>query len=760
MRRRRLAGMSGLLASVVLLLGLPVPAQAAATAQVWTHSAADRIFSTTPLPPGAPSSVALYSARGEQEAAQLAVRSSSAEALTQVTVSAGPLSGPGGAIPESNILVRRAYDHPRVQVMEGDVEQPPGGGTSYYDALVENAPRDLPGGVTQPYHYSVTVPNGQTPGVYTGTVVVSTGNAGSVTVDVRLEVYDVTLPAPNESTFKMNNWFTSAGWDYRGTENSIPLQYGVQMYDANWWRVIENFAANHQRHRNNVIHADFQALLIPDTTVGPGGELQFGWASFDRFIQTFIDAGALQYIHTPHLLEPNQDGTASVEILRNVDGAVQRVLSTPDTPETNAYLDQVFAALKQHLDAKGWTDRFYMSALDEPRTAAHGTAANWLYAKYRAHFPNPLTNEAHLAVVPGLDENLTAITPVLGHYEEQMAHYQDLRINGTELWLYNCIIPRGAQMNRFISYHLAKTRLTPWLTWKIGGAGYLHWGWNYWFDGDPNVPADTFDGMQSGDNWLVRPNKAAYDVYDSLRSETQLDGLEDTELLAMLARTKPLAAQAIANGLITDTVAYSRSGTDVDAGHKRLLDALVSDEADQRFPFADGFDAGDGEWVRGKGAWSVAPTGEYLQTDTAGWGFTSTPKSRAYGDVTASVDLKIVGVNPNGGNTNWAGFMVRSANATDMETGYLVAVRDNGEVFVYRSGRELGKAVAQNYQPGTYTRFRVVASGDTIAVYVGDDPAPALTVTDGAYPAGQVALVTGGASVRFDNVTLTPDSTA
>jgi glycosyl hydrolase family 123/3-keto-disaccharide hydrolase len=753
--RKRVAGVLVAVGAMVLL-GLPGAARAAASAQVWTASAADRVFDTSTLPPEAPTSVDLFAARGEQEAAQLAVRSASGEALTGVTVTAGPLTGPGGTIPEENVLVRRAYDHPNVEVMEGDAQLPPGGGTSYYDALVENTPRDLPGGVTQPYHYAVRVPADQAPGVYTGTVTVGTGNAGTSTVDVTLTVYDVTLPPTNQSTFKMDNWFTSAGWDYRGTEAAIPTQYGVTMYDDNWWRVIENIAANHARHRNNVIHADFQALLIPDTTVGQDGTLQFGWATFDRFVQTFVDAGALQYIYTPHLLEPAENGTATVEILSAVDGKAQRVLATPDTPETNAYLDQVFAALKEHLDAKGWTDRFYMSALDEPRTAAHGAAASWLYTKYRAHFPDPMTNEAHLAVVPGLDDNLSTVTPVLGHYEENLAYYQDRRINGTELWLYNCIIPRGAQMNRFISYHLAKTRLTPWLTWKIDGAGYLHWGWNYWFGSDPTVPADTFDGAQTGDNWLVRPNKAAYDVYDSLRSETQLDGVEDVELLTQLAKTKPLAARAIANSLITDTVSYTRTGADVDQRHRTVLDELTNGEPDRRYPFTDTFDAGDGEWVRGRGAWSVASTGEYLQTDTAGWGFTSTPKARAYGDVTVSVDQKIVGVNPSGGDTNWSGFVIRGSNATDMDTGYLVALRNNGEVFVYRSGRELAKATAENYQPSTYTRFRVVASGSTITAYVGDDPEPVLTVTDDAYAAGQVALVTGGASVRFDNMTVTP----
>lgn len=751
-----------------ILIGFPAPAHAAPTVQLWTLSSADRVFSTSQRPLGAPASITLYSARGEQEAAQIAVRSSSAEALTSVRVTASGLAGPDGArIPESNIVVRRAYDHPQIKVMGGDVELPPNDGKSYYDALLDDVSYDLlkhtldvPSGITQPYHYSVTVPAGQAPGVYTGSVAVSTSNAGTVTVSVRLAVYDVTLPASNQSTFKMNNWFTSAGWDYRGTVRAIPEQYDVKMYDADWWTVIENIAANHARHRNNVIYADFQALLIPNTKVGTAGLLQFDWTTFDRFIDTFDDAGAMQYIYTPTLLEKTADGKADVEILRGVNGVVERHLATPNTAATNIYFDMLFPALKAHLDEKGWTDRFYLSALDEPDTPDQVAAANWLYGKYRRYFPNPRTNEAHYTVLPGLDQNLTAVTPVLGHYEQHMGYYQDRRVNGTELWLYNCIQPEGAQMNRFISYHLAKTRLTPWLTWQVGGTGYLHWGWNFWFDnpGNPGEAPDTFNGLQTGDNWLVRPNKREFNVHDSLRSETQLDGVEDYELLAMLARTKPLTARAIANSLITDAVRYTRTGSDVDARHKMLLDELTGGAPDERFPFADGFEAGDGNWVRGRGTWSVTASGEYIQTDTSIWGSTSTPKSRAYGNVSASADLKIDSVNPDGGNTNWAGLMIRSSNATDMETGYLVGLRNNGEVFVYRSTRELGKAAAAGYRPGVYNRLRVIAAGNKLTVYVSDQPDPVLTVTDDAYPAGQVALVTGGAGARFDNITLNPDN--
>ncbi|MEV6104244.1 discoidin domain-containing protein [Streptomyces sp. NPDC051940] len=741
--------LSAVVSALALLLLSPAPEAHAAAPTVWVQSAADRAFSSSVRPSGASGAVALRAARGEMEAAQILVRPT--ENVTGVQVTAGALTGPGGAtLP---VTVRREYNHPHISKI-GVYQNPPDGGTAYYDALVENTPQSLGANTTLAYHYSVRTAPGQTPGTYTGTAVVKS-SGGDTTVPVSVTVYNVTLPAADQSTFRMNNWFTSAGWDYNGTIRSIPAQYGVQMYDANWWKVITNMAANHARHRNNVIFADFQALLMPDSTVDANGTYTFGWATFDRFVQTFVDAGAMQYLYTPHLLEPQSGDVIKMDMMKQVGGTMQRVLADPDTAETNAYLDQLFPALKAHLDAKGWTDQFYMSALDEPSTTNQVNAAKWLYAKYRQSFPAPLTNEAHLAVLPQLEQDLTTATPYTGLYDDNVGYYQRRRLSGADLWLYNCIVPQNERMNRFISYHLASTRLTPWLTWKIGGTGYLHWGWNFWWDfSDLNRPSDTFDDWQTGDNWLVRPNKPAYDVYDSVRSETQLDGLEDVELLNLLKQTKPVTAAAIANTLITDSVTYEHSGTEVDSRHRQILDALASPAPDLAFPYADDFASGETSWRHRSGTWSVS-AGEYAQTDTANWGETAALEGRAYGDVVASADLRITGVNANGGNTNWAGVMLRNLNGTDMDSGYLIAQRNNGEVFVYRSGTTLASATVPGYSPGGWNNLRVAARGSTITVFSG--ARKVLTVTDSAYKAGGFALVTGGAGARFDNVRINPE---
>ena len=780
---RALAVVSALVALAAAQGVRAAPSAAAAGAvAVWVQDGSDRPFTSSTPPQYASGSVALYAARDDAQAAQILVRSPGP--VSNVSVVTGTLTAAGGAtIPAADVTVRREYNHPNIGKRgTGAMENPPDGGNAYYDALIDDAPVTLGANSTLAYFYQVSVPAGQAPGVYSGTATV-TGDGMSVPVPVTVTVYNVTIPPANQSTFKMNNWFTSVGWDYTGTPQAIPLEYGVQTYDPNWWTVIGNMAANAARHRNNVIYADFQALLIPGTTVDSSWHYTFDWTTFDRFVQVFIDAGAMQYLYTPTLIEPNPNPNLgrnspvldTLAPASGTSGPVKHVYCPPNSgatagcPDTNAYLDQVFPALKAHLDAKGWTDRFYLSALDEPATQAEANAANWLYQKYGANFPHPHTNEAHVGVFAGDESALSTVTPLtavqdnsgnlVGGYDHDKAHYQSLRLAGKDMWLYTAILPQGDYMNRFISNHLDATRLLPWLAWKTGADGYLHWGWNYWVNGPDNTgaysAADTFDGAQTGDNWLVRPDKAHYDIYDSLRSEAQTSGLQDYELLNLLKASKPIAAQAIADSLITDLTHWDQSGADVESRHKQILDELASDGPDSAFPFTDNF-TDEHNWRHSAGSWSVSG-GQYVQSDaSANWGVTSAVEGRAYGDFAASVDVTITGVNANGGAENWAGMVVRSMDGTDMDTGYLVALRNNGQVFVYRSGAPLGAATVPGYVPGQATHLRVLARGSALTVYAGSSANPLLTVTDGAYRVGDVALVTGAASARFANMRINP----
>ncbi|WUG84682.1 discoidin domain-containing protein [Streptomyces sp. NBC_00454] len=245
----------------------------------------------------------------------------------------------------------------------------------------------------------------------------------------------------------------------------------------------------------------------------------------------------------------------------------------------------------------------------------------------------------------------------------------------------------------------------------MGGNGFLHWGWNIWTQPEGNPVTrydhvDTFNGSTNGDPFLVRPNKAALDVYDSMRSEALLAGIQDYELLTQLAATKPVLARALTSSVITNTTETTTSGAELD-----------SDTA-------------------------------------ANWDTVSAVPGRAYGDVAASVDVSITGVNADGGETNWAGLTVHTQNPTDRQAGYLVGLRNNGEVFVDRSAATIAKAKVPGYTAGQTVILRAVTRGSTLKVYAGSTEL--ISLTDASYPVGNVGLATGAASAWFDNVRLNP----
>jgi hypothetical protein len=104
-----------------------------------------------------------------------------------------------------------------------------------------------------------------------------------------------------------------------------------------------------------------------------------------------------------------------------------------------------------------------------------------------------------------------------------------------------------------------QTRLMPWIHWRYGIPGFLHWGMVFW-DGEndparpntagidgkkwPDIPWNG-SGSRSGDGYLVYPARDGAGFWPSIRMENLRDGIEDYEYFFLLQK---LVAEADAEG--------------------------------------------------------------------------------------------------------------------------------------------------------------------------------------------------------------------
>ncbi|WP_199731710.1 galactose-binding domain-containing protein [Cohnella endophytica] len=169
----------------------------------------------------------------------------------------------------------------------------------------------------------------------------------------------------------------------------------------------------------------------------------------------------------------------------------------------------------------------------------------------------------------------------------------------------------------------------------------------------------------------------------------------------------------------------------------------------------DDFQAGLGNWTTYGGAWTVSG-GELVQSSTAADPGYAAASNYVFGDATYETDLQITAAPDTG---NWAGIQLGKtiANDTWSASGYLVFLRANGNLGLYKAGTgQVVSDTATGYNPMTgRVHLKVVKSGDNIKVFVGTATTPQINYTDSGVPftSGFFGVVTKLVGAHFDNLT-------
>ena len=388
------------------------------------------------------------------------------------------------------------------------------------DPLLEESSLTVQAGQAQPVWITVYVPKGTAPGTYSGEATVRTPD-GTLVLPIELLVYPFELS--DKRHLYLTNWFQG---------NHIADAHKVEMLSEEYWQILQRYAVDLAEHHQNVIYTPWR--LVGVYREADGG-LSFNYRDFDRFVETFIDAGTAERIEIQHVAYHGERGRAGREILLSKIRPVDRQTGERVDLEGNQGMTALLRDLHRHLEQKGWLERTIIHVADEP---SFHNINEWKAISRFVHenFPGVKTIDAIGAT--GYEDALDIMVPLTRDVHTWFDDFKAAQAAGTELWFYTCCSPWGKYANRFLDYHLSKTRVLHWMNYFTGTEGFLHWGLTYGWD-DPFGPAPRYP---PGDSHIIYPGKDG--PMSSVRWEMLREGLEDYEYLWLLeAKTRELLSE-------------------------------------------------------------------------------------------------------------------------------------------------------------------------------------------------------------------------
>ncbi len=107
-----------------------------------------------------------------------------------------------------------------------------------------------------------------------------------------------------------------------------------------------------------------------------------------------------------------------------------------------------------------------------------------------------------------------------------------------DLWTYYCCSQYKKVSNRFFCFPSARNRILGMQLYKYHIAGFLQWGYNFWYSQysirpiDPFRVTDAGGAFPSGDAFIVYPGE--HGPLESIRSEVFHEALQDIRALTLL----------------------------------------------------------------------------------------------------------------------------------------------------------------------------------------------------------------------------------
>ena len=285
------------------------------------------------------------------------------------------------------------------------------------------------------------------------------------------------------------------------------------------------------------------------------GEYEFDFTELEKYID-FARVHGIKYFELSHLA--TQWGAQFCpKIMAEEHGEIKRIFGWDTPSDGDAYrkfLEAFLPRLDAFLQGKGISDQCFVHISDEPRKE-HFSSYAALSALVRKHMKNYKILDA-MSDPSFYREGVVDIPVVaLSGYEKFTAEMDAVR---AEKWVYYCMEEgREYLSNCFFNMPLQRLRVLGFQLWLNGIRGFLHWGFNFYFDYnsrfllDPHHRTDAGGAYPSGDSFVVYPDYPSPHsrVMDSVRLEVFDEAISDYRSLLLLAEIK---GEKFVRGLLTE----------------------------------------------------------------------------------------------------------------------------------------------------------------------------------------------------------------
>lgn len=394
-----------------------------------------------------------------------------------------------------------------------------------YEALAPwEAERPLPS--TSAFRVEFAVDSRANAGRHVVRVEVGQG-ASKRSVSVSVEVHDVVVPKIGRESVRYTNWFSV---------HNIARDERVAVWSEPFWKALDRYAAMMARGRQTMFW-----FVYDDFFDKKGEVLVLNEERLERYIRTFQRHGLWWIEGAPIAGRKGGEWEAAT-----FDVGLSKTPAA--SPEGIATIASACGQMDRFLGKRGWRERFVQHAADEPITV-NATDYRLLVGVIRKYLPGVPILEATmcLQVVGAVD----VWCPQLQEFQRHREFFEAQRRSGDRVMVYSCLAPGGPWINRLLDQERLRQVMLGWGIAEYGLEGFLHWGLNHHGDKPfeqsvvphPDRPNDFAASLPAGDTNVLYPGEGG--PWSGTRFEAHRIGMEDAEMLRMLARRDPAAARRI-----------------------------------------------------------------------------------------------------------------------------------------------------------------------------------------------------------------------